>query len=67
MNQRENPLTEAEASAVADGMNAVEELLAQLSHVPTPEGPTPGSFRADSFRSNRRTKGANDASAMGRL
>ncbi len=67
MNQRENPLTEAEASAVADGMNAVEELLAQLSDVPTPEGPTPRQLQRDSFRSNRRTKGANDASAMGRL
>ena len=26
-----------------------------------------GSFRADSFRSNRRTKGANNASGMGRI
>jgi len=39
--QQDIPLTEAEANAVVDGVNAFEKLLAQLSDVPTPEGPTP--------------------------
>ena len=33
-------LTEAEANAVKDGVNSFEKLLAQLSDVPTPAGPT---------------------------
>jgi len=39
--QQDIPLTEAEANAVVDGVNAFEKLLAQLSDVPPPEGPTP--------------------------
>ena len=39
--QQDVPLTEAEANAVEDGVNAFEKLLAQLSDVPTPEGATP--------------------------
>ena len=39
--QQEIPLTEAEANAVEDGVNAFEELLAQLTDVPTPAGPIP--------------------------
>jgi hypothetical protein len=39
--QQDVPLTEAEANAVEDGVNAFEKLLAQLSVVPTPEGPAP--------------------------
>jgi hypothetical protein len=39
--QQDIPLTEAEANAVVDGVSAFEKLLAQLSDVPTPEGPTP--------------------------
>jgi hypothetical protein len=34
------PLTEAEANAVVDGVNAFEKLLAQVTDVPTPAGPT---------------------------
>jgi hypothetical protein len=34
-------LTEAEANAVEDGVNAFEKPLAQLTDVPTPGGPTP--------------------------
>jgi hypothetical protein len=33
------PLTEAERNAVEDGVNAFENLLAQLTDVPTPAGP----------------------------
>jgi hypothetical protein len=39
--QQDIPLTEAEANAVEDGVNAFEKLLAQLRDVPTPAGPTP--------------------------
>jgi hypothetical protein len=39
--QQDIPLTEAEANAVVDGVNAFEKLLAQLSGVPSPEGLTP--------------------------
>jgi hypothetical protein len=39
--QQDIPLTEAEANAVEDGVNAFEKLLAQLSEVPTTTGPTP--------------------------
>ena len=39
--QQDIPLTEAEANAVEDGVNAFEKLLAQLTDVPTPAGPTP--------------------------
>jgi hypothetical protein len=38
--QQDIPLTEAEAKAVADGVKAFEKLLAQLTDVPTPAGPT---------------------------
>ena len=48
--QQDFSLTEAEANAVEDGVNAYRR-------VPTPEGPTP----------RQRTKGAIDASGMGRL
>jgi hypothetical protein len=39
--QQDIPLTEAEANAVEDGVNAFEKLLAQLTDVPTPAGPAP--------------------------
>jgi hypothetical protein len=39
--QQDIPLTEAEANAVEDGVNAFAKLLAQLTDVPTPAGPTP--------------------------
>ena len=39
--QQDIPLTEVEANAVEDGVNAFERLLAQLTDVPTPAGPTP--------------------------
>ena len=39
--QQDIPLTEAEANAVEDGVNAFKKLLAQLRDVPTPAGPTP--------------------------
>jgi hypothetical protein len=35
------PLAEAETNAVVDGGNAFKKLRAQLSDVPTPEGPAP--------------------------
>ena len=35
------PLTDDERAAVDDGHTAVEALLAQLTDVPTPAGPTP--------------------------
>jgi site-specific recombinase XerD len=38
--QQDIPLTEAETNAVEDGVNAFENLLAQLTDVPTPAGPT---------------------------
>ena len=34
--QQDIPLTEVEANAVEDGVNAFEKLLAQLADVPTP-------------------------------
>jgi hypothetical protein len=39
--QQDIPLTEAEANAGKDGVHSFEKLLAQLSDVPTPAGPTP--------------------------
>jgi len=39
--QQDMPLTEAEANAVEDGVNAFEKLLAQATEVPTPAGPIP--------------------------
>jgi hypothetical protein len=39
--QQDIPLTEAEANPVENGVNAFEKLLAQLTDVPTPAGPTP--------------------------
>jgi hypothetical protein len=35
------PLTEAETSAVDDGVTAFDKLLTQLADIPTPAGPTP--------------------------
>lgn len=35
------PLTEDEAAAVDDGVEALDRLCAQLAFVPTPAGPTP--------------------------
>jgi hypothetical protein len=43
--QQDIPLTEAEA--VEDGVNAFEKLLAQLTDVPTPAGPTPRQLRSE--------------------
>jgi hypothetical protein len=45
--QQEIPLTEAEANAVEDGVNAFERLLSQLADIPTPAGPTPRELKAD--------------------
>jgi hypothetical protein len=59
------PLTEAEANAIEDGVNAFEKLLAQLTGVPTPAVLLPGSFKADSFRSCQQRKGGSNASGMG--
>jgi hypothetical protein len=59
MNPREKP---------APFVPSASEYILNNSDVLTPEGPTPrGSFRSDSFRSNRRTERANDAGGMGRL
>lgn len=38
---QEIPLTEDEAAAVDDGLEALERLCMQLADVPTPAGPTP--------------------------
>ena len=65
--QQDIPLTEAEANAVEDGVNAFEKLLTLHTDVPTPEGPTPRQLHSGLVRSNRRTKGAIDARGMGRL
>jgi hypothetical protein len=39
--QQQMPLSEAEATAVEDGVEAFERLLTQLANTPTPAGPTP--------------------------
>ena len=39
------PLTDEEAAAVDDGLDALERLCAQLADVPTPAGPTPRELR----------------------
>ena len=48
--QQDIPLTKAGANAVVDGVNAFEKLLAQLSDVPTPEGPTPRQLQSGLVR-----------------
>ena len=40
-NRQEIPLKDAELAAIDDGVAAFEKLLAELSDVPTPAGPTP--------------------------
>ncbi|HEY6271647.1 MAG TPA: tyrosine-type recombinase/integrase [Terriglobales bacterium] len=44
--QQQIPLTEAEANAIEDGVNAFEKLLAQLADTPTPAGPTSRELKA---------------------
>src|SRR5207244_576253 len=39
--KQEIPLTDDEAAAVDDGLEALERLCLQLTYVPTPAGPTP--------------------------
>jgi integrase len=46
--KQEIPLTDAEAAAVEDGVTAFDKLLAQLTDVPTPAGPTPRELDHDS-------------------
>src|SRR4051812_36212468 len=41
------PLTDEERAAVEDGVAAHERLLAQLTDVPTPAGPTPRELGAE--------------------
>jgi hypothetical protein len=45
--KQEIRLTDAEAAAVEDGETAFDALLAQLSDVPTPAGPTPRELEHD--------------------
>jgi hypothetical protein len=47
--RQEIPLSEAEAAALDDGVCALESLLARLSKVPTPAGPTPLQLRGESL------------------
>jgi hypothetical protein len=65
--QQDFPLSEAEANAVEDGVNALKSSSRSLRTFRLRRGPTPRHLRANSFRSNRRTEGAIDASGMGRL
>lgn len=44
--QQQIPLTDTEANAIEDGVNAFEKLLAQLADTPTPAGPTPRELNA---------------------
>jgi hypothetical protein len=44
--KQEIPLTEEEAAAVNDGLEALGRLCAQLADVPAPAGPTPRDLRA---------------------
>jgi hypothetical protein len=63
--QQDIPLTEAEANAVEDGVNAFEKLLAQLTDVPTPAGPTPRQLQSGLVQIVPTRKGGNNASGMG--
>lgn len=45
--KQEIPLTELELATVEGDLAATEQLIAQLTDVPTPEGPTPRQLRAD--------------------
>jgi integrase len=45
--KQEIPLTEEEAAAVDDGLEALGRLCAQLADVPTPAGPTPRDLRTN--------------------
>jgi hypothetical protein len=65
--QRDFPLTEAEANTVEDGVNASKSSSRSLQTFRLRRVLLFGGFRANTFRSNRRTKGALDASGMGRL
>jgi hypothetical protein len=47
--RQEIPLSEAEVAALDDGVCALESLLARLSKVPTPAGPTPLQLRGESL------------------
>jgi hypothetical protein len=44
--RQEIPLSEAELTAVDDGVDALQRLLDQLADVATPAGPTPRQLRA---------------------
>jgi hypothetical protein len=48
--RKDIPLTEAERNAVKDGVNSFEKLLAPLSDVPTPAGPTPRQLQSGFVR-----------------
>ena len=65
--QQDFPLTETEANAVDDGVNASKSSSRSLPTFRLRRALLLGTFRANSFRSNRRTEGSVDASAMGRL
>ena len=65
--QQDFPPTETEANAVEDGANASKNSARSLQTFRLRRVPLLGTFRANSFRSNRRTEGAIDASGMGRL
>ena len=61
------PLSEAEANAFEDGVNDSKSSSRSLQTFRLRRVVLVGSFRANSFRSDRRTKGAIDASGLGRL
>lgn len=63
--QQDIPLTEAEANAVEDGVNAFEKLLAQLTDVPTPVGPTPRQLQSGLVQIDSNNERGHDASGTG--
>ena len=65
--QRDFPLTDAEANTVENGVNASKSSSRSSQTLRPRRVLLFGGFRANTFRSNRRTKGAIDASGMGRL
>jgi len=65
--QQDFPLTEAAANAVEDGVNASKSSSRSLQTFRLRRVLLLGTLRANSFRSNRRTEVAIDASGMGRL
>ena len=57
--QQDFPLTEAEANAVEDSVNASKSSSRSLQTFRPRRARLLGTFRANSFRSNRRTPGSN--------